>query len=196
VDARLVLVALGLAAAVATSAAVASPQQASRVIDRTVVCDVGLQGGVYVLNVHGEPRRRAQKRSATAYITTSVVPTGRIAYISEGFLELSPACRPSPARVSFSRRGLTAFTPSGFYGSEYDCWTPRRALLRIRAVFKSPTRLKSGSPFGFPLLFARGAVKEASFAIRTERGKQLALATVTEAGRLGIFLDTGDCFPD
>jgi hypothetical protein len=69
-------------------------------------------------------------------------------------------------------------------------------VLRIRAVFKSPTRLKAGSPFGFPLLFARGAVKEASFAFRTEKGKPLALATVTEAGRLGIFLATGDCFPD
>ena len=187
---------LGLVVVFATWASAAGGQEPSRVIDRTVVCDVGLQGGVYVLNVHGEPRNRSRKRSATAYITTSVVPTGRIAYISKGFLELSPACRPSRARVSFSRRGLTAFTPSGFYGSEYDCWTPRRVVLRIRAVFKSPTRLKAGSPFGFPLLFARGPVKEASFAFRTEKGKPLALATVTKAGRLGIFLATGDCFPD
>jgi hypothetical protein len=46
------------------------------------------------------------------------------------------------------------------------------------------------------LLFARGAVKEASLAVRTERGKSLVVVTVTEAGRLGVFLADGDCFPD
>jgi hypothetical protein len=195
------LAGLGLGAVVVAagfgSTGFASPEQAppSRVVDRTVVCDVGLQGGVYVLNFHAASPRRAQSRTANVEIRTSVVPTWRLAGVGQTSVELSPACRRSAARVPLSAQGLTGFTPSGF-GDEYDCWTPRRVLLRVRAVFTAPVRLKAGSPWGFPMLFARGKVREASFAVRTEKGKALAVATVAGSGRVRVHIADGDCFRD
>ncbi|MEX1357456.1 MAG: hypothetical protein WD981_02420 [Gaiellaceae bacterium] len=184
------------ALAVSSSSAPASPA-ASRIVDRTLLCEVGLQGGVYVATVQAASANRAQKKVALVDLTTKVQPTGRLALISERSIELSPppGCQRSTGRVALTSRGLSGAVASPF-GDEFDCWTPRRVVIRVRAVFTSPVTLRLGRPWGFPLLFARGNVTEASVAVRTQSGKRLAFATVSDTGRARVFTARRDCFAD
>lgn len=168
---------------------------ASRIVDRTVLCEVGSQGGVYVATLRAASAIRATGKVANVALRTRLVPNWRLVYIGATEVLLSPACRRSTARVALTSRGLSGGVADRF-GDESDCWTPRRVLIRVRAVFRSPVTLRLGSPYRFPELFARGKVKEASLAMRTPAGKPLAFATVSETGRARLFTARQDCFPD
>ncbi|MEX2646536.1 MAG: hypothetical protein WD249_09770 [Gaiellaceae bacterium] len=169
---------------------------ASRIVDRTVLCEVGSQGGVYVATLLAASAIRATGKVANVALTTNLVPNWRLAYIGATEVLLSPACSRSTARVALTSRGLSGGVADRF-GDELDCWTPRRVLVRVRAVFQSPVTLRLGSPYGFRELFARGKVQEAVLVVRTQAGKPLAFATVvSETGRARVFTARRDCFPD
>ncbi|MEX2645380.1 MAG: hypothetical protein WD249_03865 [Gaiellaceae bacterium] len=169
---------------------------ASRVIDRTVLCEIGVQGGVRVATIKAASAIPSVDRYANVELGGGVRPAWRLAYLGGGEVALSPACTRSSSRVPLTTRGLSGGAADRF-GDEHDCWTPRRVLLRVRGVFRSPVALRLGRPYGFPLLFARGTVLEAEFAIRTQSGRPIAYASVSrETGKARVFTTSRDCFPD
>lgn len=179
----------------ATGSGTPASSSASRIIDRTLNCEIGIMGGIRLAELRVSSAVRQRKQPANVDLTTNIAPTWRLAYVGETAVELSPACRPSTARVLLSARGLSGGIASPFVDN-FDCWMPRRVLIRVRAVFRSPVTLRSGTPWGFPLRFARGEVTEGSLAIRTQAGKRLAFVTVSDSGRARVFTAAEDCFPD
>ena len=186
---------VGLAAAGAVLVGIGSSAdlQASRVIDRTVTCATGIQGGLRQLTIQASSR--AGERSGYVWALTNVQPTGRVATVSQSGLELSPFCKPTRVSVPLTSRGLEGSVASAF-DDEWDCQVPRRVLLRVRAVFKGVApRLRRGDPWGFPILFAHRPVTEGTLAVRTPAGKQVALARLLRTGKIQV-LTSGVCFPD
>jgi hypothetical protein len=193
----LLLSALVFAAAFSLHASAAA-QQPARIIDRTLLCETGITGGVRNLDLHSSSAVRGAK---LAYVEarTNVRPTWRLAGLDKGLdgkgsIELSPACGRSQARVSLSSHGLTGGLASEF-GDEHDCWTPRWVVIRVRAVFRSPTALRPSRPWGFPLLFARGRMNDAYLAIQTRTGKPIVFAAVNDSGTTRVFM-SDSCFPE
>jgi hypothetical protein len=169
----------------------ASPEQ-TRVIDRTMRCATGFQGGLRLVTL------QASSRAANAgyvWALTNVQPTGRIATLGQSGLELSPFCRPVRTSVSFSARGLQGSLASPF-DDRWDCGAPRTVLLRVRAVFRSNApALRRGEPWGFPILYAHRPVREGSLVVRAPSGKTLAIARLLPTGKVQV-LTSDACFPD
>jgi hypothetical protein len=173
-------------------------QRASRIIDRTVLCEAGITGGVRKIDLHASSAARGG-RSAYVEARTSVTPTWRLVGLGReldgrGSMELSPDCRRLRARVPLNSRGLAGGLASNI-GDAHDCWTPRWLVIRARAVFRSPTALRPSRPWGFPTLFARGNVTAAYLAILTRAGKRIAFAAMNESGKAHVFM-SDRCFPD
>lgn len=97
-------------------------------------------------------------------------------------------CRTVSTRVPLARTGLTG-GQAGQLGEIFDCDVPRRVLVRVRAVFESPTTLKGHDIF----LLTTTPVQEARLAVRTQSGKPLAYATVAASGRSTLHTGKG-CF--
>ena len=170
----------------------------SRIVDRTVTCATGLSGGirevfVRAVSAHGQG---AERRTGYVDVTSNVQPSGRLAYIGQREVALSPFCAPRRASIPLTQRSLTGGRV-GQIEEAVDCATPRRVVIRVRAMFRSPARWRRGEPYGFPLVFARGTVTEASFAMATTQSKPLAFATVVQWGKVRLFTDFPDsCIPD
>jgi hypothetical protein len=92
------------------------------------------------------------------------------------------ACTPSTAKVPLSSAGLQANAP-GPLGREFDCEAPRRVLVRVRAVFRSPAPLYQDRFF----LKTRRPVRDGYLAVRTQAGAPLVFQTVSESGRSRLF---------
>jgi hypothetical protein len=95
------------------------------------------------------------------------------------------ACRQSTARVPLSARGLSGGGASPF-GEEFDCATPRRFLIRVRAVLQSAAGLRSRDGF----LATRVPAREAQLAVRTLTGKPLVYAETADSGETKLFTAT------
>jgi hypothetical protein len=103
-------------------------------------------------------------------------------------------CTQSRTRVALTTEKLDG-GPAGPSEREFECETPRRVLVRIRAVFRSRAMLETSRDFGYPTLRAGGEVTEAALAIRTQAGRPLAFASVHESGRARVFGGRG-CVED
>jgi hypothetical protein len=162
-----------------------SPASGANVIDRTVLCTTASRGGIRQISIEA---LSALQEGAGAHppsfnVTTTWVPDGRLASGSTGHVDLNPTrCTQTTTRVPLTAQGLRGGSP-GPFGRVFDCETPSRVLVRIRAAFRVPTTLESIRPFGYPMLVAQGEAREALLAIRTPTGKPLALATVSESGK-------------
>jgi hypothetical protein len=99
----------------------------------------------------------------------------------------SPTCRPSSARVTLATRGLAGGVASPT-GDRYDCVVPRKILVRVSGVFRSPTTLRLTTRARQRVWSARGAVIEGALAFRTVDGRPIALATVVASGRARLFV--------
>jgi len=100
------------------------------------------------------------------------------------------ACRRATAPVPLSRAGLSG-APASPFGDELDCPTPRRFLVRMRAVLTSSSSLRDRQDF-----FATSIpVRTAQLAVRTQSGKPLVYAETSESGRTSIFTATS-CVPE
>lgn len=97
-------------------------------------------------------------------------------------------CRTVSTRIPLTSAGLTG-GQAGQLGEIFDCGVPRRVLVRVRAVFESPTTLKGHDIF----LLTTTPVQEARLAVRTQSGKPLVYATVAASGRSTLFTGKG-CF--
>ena len=109
----------------------------------------------------------------------------------------APAC-PTPsattARPPLTTKGLQggAFSP---FNTEFDCFTPRRLLLRLRGEFVRPTTLHTASPFGYPQLQAMGPTTQTELSLGTLEGKPIAYASIAGTKKARLFTST-ECQED
>ena len=99
-------------------------------------------------------------------------------------------CRPSRARVPLSAKGLVG-GPAGQLGEEYDCESPRRVLVRLRAILRARAPVYRERHF----LKTKANLKSAYLAIRTRSGRPLAFAAVFESGKARLFT-ASSCLSD
>jgi hypothetical protein len=172
-----------------------SSASGARVIDRTLLCSTAIRGGIRQISIQASAAVGPASGGASFGVLTSWVPDGRLASGSTAGLTLnSPHCSSTRANVPLAPGKLEGGSP-GTSGQEFDCETPRRVLLRVRAEFRVPTPLETSREWGYPELVARGEVTKASLAIRTQAGKPLAYATVSASGKARLFA-AGSCIED
>lgn len=166
-------------------AAEATPE-AVRVVDRTFSCQAGYVGGLYQVDVSSTfSADSSSKLRATASITQGLHQSlGHMS--SDGATVHRGLCTPSRGRVRLSTKGLIggAVPP---LGAERTCETPRRLLLRVRAVFERPVTPLVSNQFGFPQFQALGDARQVAIALGTLKGKIVAYTSVTRAERARLF---------
>lgn len=91
-------------------------------------------------------------------------------------------CTPSAARVPLAPNRLEGGAASPF-GEEIDCSTPRRVLVRVRAVMQAPPVL-----FGNPMFLKTTVPARQSYlAVRTLAGRPLVFASVLASGNAKLY---------
>jgi hypothetical protein len=98
-------------------------------------------------------------------------------------------CRASKAPVNLRPQGLQGGA-LGPFADSYTCSSPRRVLVRVRAVLASRSVLRRFNEFGRTTV----PVREGAFVVQTEAGRRLAYAEVSESGSARLFTARG-CFP-
>jgi hypothetical protein len=218
---RLFAVALGLvvaAAAVGVHSSARAQSGPSRIFDRTLLCTTLVQAGIRELDVYagsvvrGQVDYQGQKALPSAGLGTggpvSSGPgqpsAGGVTLVAgsagparaEGgsyFLVAGRHCTTSTRRVPLSPRGLEGGQASPLGSDRFECFPPRTILVRARALFRSPTRLRIDRGSGS--LSTSAAVREFSFAARTLSGKPLVYAEVFDTGKARLFVAPG-CVAD
>jgi len=98
-------------------------------------------------------------------------------------------CRSTKAPVTLGVQGLQA-RALGPFEENFTCATPRRVVLRVRAVLDSPAVLRSYRTFARTTI----PVRQGQLAVQTESGKRLAYAEVSESGKARLFT-ARSCLP-
>jgi hypothetical protein len=169
--------------------AASGPAAGARVIDRTLLCSIAMRGGIRLLEIS------ASGRTATGvpsfFLSTNWSPDAGLVSASTESVTLNPTrCTPSRVRVALTTEKLEG-GPAGPSERQFECESPSRVLVRLRAVFRSQAALETSRDFGYPQLRAGGEVKEASLAIRTRAGRPLAFASVHDSGSARVFGGSG-----
>jgi hypothetical protein len=215
-----VLLPVAVVAGVALSLdASAEAQQRSRIIDRTLLCETIGQAGVRKIAVSaispvpgqkdpvteeriqagagvrtGPPGLSSGGRRSYGGAPLASVTTG-VSDPDESTLSINAdACRPSTVSVPLSARGLTGGA-AGPFGDSFECFTGKWVLVRVRAVFRSPTVLRLDSRFIPRMREAREALRQGSVAVRTRAGKPLAFASALDSGKARVFA-APSCVPE
>jgi hypothetical protein len=166
-----------------------------RVIDRTYVCSVAMQGGIRELSVSASGLVPTEFSPRRGFGVSSNWPDGAFAAATEGSLSFNPnRCTPSATRIPLLSRGLEG----GAVGQErrsFECETPSRVRVRVRAVFAAPAALAEDRTWGYRQLLASGQVTEAALAVRTLAGKPFAYASFSASGGTRLFVARG-CVDD
>lgn len=195
---KILLVAVGAALVGAATLSSARAERAqTRVLDRTVLCETGLSGGIREIDVSARSTSGSGPRSGGYVdVATSGLPTPRLAGVFESAVELSPACRSSRVAVPLVRGNLVGGVVARTIEA-VDCQTPRRVLVRVRAEFRARTTLRRHTRYGYPMLTARGVVTSGSLAARTPSGAPLVFARLLPTGRVQVFTAIPvRCIPD
>lgn len=169
-------------------------ESAARVLDRTFVCETGYLGGVYQAKLETYWFDPPQGRRLPSAVLTTSFENGFLAGVSSTSMYVNPArCKTTRVKVQLTTKGLEggAFSP---LADGYNCFTPRRVLVRVRGEFLKPTEFETASPSGFRQLQALGATKRSELAVATPKGKPIAYAST--AGSKARLLTYGDCRPD
>ena len=171
-------------------------EEASRVVDRTFSCATGYVGGIYQASVesywHVPPKGERRTPSATA---STVLTNGFLGGISPTSVYGNRLhCRARKSKLPLTTKGLQggAFSP---FNTEFDCFTPRRLLLRLRGEFVRPTTLHTASPFGYPQHQAMGPTTQTELSLGTLEGKPIAYASIAGAKKARLFTST-ECQED
>lgn len=173
----------------------AAPGSAA-VIDRTFSCSAAVRGGLRTVEVSTfvGTEQPPLPRTASLNLSTNWVPDATLVSGSTGGIQLNPTrCTAAATRVPLVSKGLRGgLASSGEL--RYKCESPRRVLVRIRAVFHVPTKLEQDRTFGYPTLQGRGEVREAQLAVRSPSGRTLAFASL--AGGRARLLTAPSCVED
>ena len=189
----------------AASGGVAAPG-AVRVVDRSLTCTTGVQGGARVIflraqSTFGKGYSLEWLAQTTVAAVGQPVPAkpdyGRHSPETAGWPHTPPVtsggvgfhnrlCRATRGKVGFARRGLVGGVASQL-GDEYVCVVPRSMLVRIRVTFREPTELVLGRSF----TSANGRVVRGQIAVTTLAGKPLVYGEVAESGTARLFTPWG-----
>lgn len=194
-----------LVSSVATGG-VATPG-AARIVDRTLACTTGVQGGARVIFLRAQSAF-GQGKNLEWLAQTTVAAVGQpvpskpnyrptLAGMTAGWPPPPPLtsggvgfnnrlCKPSRTRVDLSRRGLGGGIASQL-GDELSCVVPKSMLVRIRAVFREPTGLDRDRSYSS----ANGRIVRGQIAVTTLAGKPLVYAEVAESGTARLFAAKG-----
>jgi hypothetical protein len=173
----------------AWSSGAAATAGSDRIIDRTYLCSVAMQGGIRELSVSASglvPTDFAPRRSL---FVSSNWPDGALTGASTDVMTLNPTrCAASRTRIPLEARGLQG----GSVGAErrsFECETPARVHVRIRGVFAAPAAFtEDRTALGHRQLKASGQVNEAAVAVRTPAGKPFAFASLSATGGTRLFV--------
>lgn len=200
---------VGSASAIA--AVLASPvdggnEQASRIIDRTVVCraiGTGFPDPIRFVTATASPRNEgldlppilsAHNGPSGEGGLSAFVQTGPDPGHATGYVGLSRArCTTTRVRLRLSSKGLRGVSTEPD-GESYDCDVPARILIRVRAVFTRPTRF-ARDPRSPWLSVARGTMATGYLAVATMPGrKPLAFSAAShETGEARLFVSRSLC---
>ena len=203
-----------LVSSVATAALVSSVATggvtapgAARVVDRTLACTTGVQGGARVIylraqSAFGQGKDLEWLAQATVAAAGQPVPSKpnyrpTLAGMTAGWPPPPPLasggvgfhnrlCKATRSRVAFTRRGLVGGVASKL-GDEYQCVVQKAMLVRIRAVFREPTELERDRSF----YSANGRVVRGQIAVTTLAGKPLVYGEVAESGTARLLTPKG-----
>jgi hypothetical protein len=193
----------------------AADPAASRIVDRTLTCAVGLFAGVREAKVGaGSGTRLLEDRSKWLSLADAGVGDSRGSFVSVAagnplapdrrsgvvfpewrlWIRVDDTCRSAP-RIPFSRTGLAGGAASQLH-DDYDCVSGGRVVVRVRAVFRAPTTLRRTTDRnGQRYLRAAGTMRQGFVAVRSAAGKPLAYAEVFESGKARLFT-AGSCVED
>ena len=163
-------------------------EEAARIVDRTYSCEAGYIGGLYQVQLSStyQTAPNSSKLQAFASVTKNMwdSPYGQLG--SAGLSVHRRLCIPAKGAVRLTTEGMRggAVPPLGV---DARCETPRRVLLRVRAVFSRPPQIATSRQFGFPQLTAFGPVREAAIAVATPAGKPIAYVSVTGTEKARLF---------
>jgi hypothetical protein len=205
-----------IASLAAIGAVLASPvggsgEQASRIIDRTLVCrmsGIGYPDTVRFMGVGARQYQVVPERSwsihagngspavpgAGAYVRTG--SAGRGSQTPSGEVSLtrpeSGRCARTRLRIPLSSRGLKT-APHERFDIGYRCDVPARVVIRVRAVFERPT-VFSVSPRDTDVEEAKGDITSGYIAVTTLlRRKPIAFASVRGAREARIYVSPSRC---
>jgi hypothetical protein len=174
---------------------VASPAASDRVIDRTYLCSVGIQGGIRELSVGASGLVPTDLSPRRSFGVSASWRDGALATASTESVTLNPnRCSPSRRRIPLVSRGLEGGSV-GQSRRSFECETPSRVFVRLRAVFAAPTAFADDRTWGYRQLVARGEVSEAAVAVRTRAGRPFAYASLAASGGVRLFVAQG-CVDD
>jgi hypothetical protein len=189
------------AAALVAGGTGSAAEQASRIIDRTLVCPisgVGYPDPARFLDAQAIPRLGDSSPHAGVYNAPSAADgvyadfkTGPDFGRGTGWVRLK-GCTASRLRVRLSSRGLTG-GPTAL-GDRQKCEVPARVLIRLRAVFKRPVTPRRAEG----MLVAHGSIAAGYVAVATLPGrKPLVFASVGDAtGKARLFVSRSTCVPN
>jgi hypothetical protein len=178
--------------------------QASRIVDRTVVCQMPGEGFPDSTRFMSVAAMRGNRRSGAFPLMNvgngpsgqlrALVTTGPVGRYRTGSVVLNRTeCATTDLRIPLTAKGLRGGLVKP-HSASYRCDVPVRVLIRVRAEFTRPTGFTSDpqSPFA---IFARGRIMTAYLAVTTVRGrKPLAFMSVHDAtGRARVFISPSSC---
>ena len=188
------------------SASEATPA-AVLVVDRTLACTTGAQGGARVIflraqSAFGQGATLEWLAQATVATPGQPIPSKpdyrpTLAGVTAGWPPPKPLtsgglgyegrrCKATRARVALSRQGLTGGRAAQL-GDEVQCIAPKSLLIRVRAVFREPVELE----VVHRSYSAVGRIEQGQVAVHTTGGKPLVYADVTDSGRARLFTAKG-----
>jgi len=190
---------VALLSALALASVILAPanarEDASRIVDRTFLCATGYVGGIYQTSVESYWHVPPGKRRTPSATASTVLTNGFLGGISPTSVYVNRLhCKAAKSKLPLTTKGLRggAFSP---FNTEFDCFTPRRLLLRIRGEFVRSTTLHTASPFGYPQLQAVGATTQTELSLGTLKGKLIAYASIAGAKKARLFI-AADCQED
>jgi hypothetical protein len=190
--------AAGIVLLLVAAGAASGAGSASRVVERTLVCNVPGQDAfpdpIRFVSASAVPKRGNFSASISAFTLDSKddadfaagLTTGPVPRVPTGYIAWSraPQCSRSSGRVPFSSAGLDSYATQS--AKIIKCDTPAKVLIHLRAVFTKPVTI--GLEARTNQVTAKGSITTGQLAVATLKGKRLAYATADGGtGKVKLF---------